>query len=456
MPPETFTKEQAADLARGFPHLCRIVEGHPDDAPRSVEASARKAAFATDPIYWLDWPREVAGRFLRAFALGRPGSHASLGGQEAAAEIAKPGWPIAKDVPRLVRSIVFPPKGGAPEKGSRAWGRHSYPFEVAAVVYLLEAAFGADVVLDAAVATLEELAAFEKKLKGDRGQRPVNYAAHSLVVPTGMLLLRATAARSRGARARLEALVAGPGDAVRAVYALECLDFVLHGKAAHARSAMKWVPAAAWLFVEDDPAWVQHAIGTARGQVDPDVRGVWLGGEPVLALYLPHLRKVKRAALPTIVETFGVIRAPGTFEVMKLLAGKPGGEPAQAWLDAHGGEGGAKTKASAKAKKKSAKPARRPTARQIEAQYDALMDQLVGDLETVRGDRGKEEEALVRAARRFMEIRAGHDGEPTENLTHFFGADGVGHEKSRPTALARLEATSAEAKRWMSVLAAAG
>jgi hypothetical protein len=365
MRPPTFTPEQAELLSRGYPHWLRLVDGHPDDAAKKVAKSAKKAAGATDPVYFGHWPREAAGRYLRSFARGRVGAHPNLGGPEADAEVDKAGWPSADEVMAIIRSIVFPPKGGEP-RGTNAWGRHAYPFQVAEIVYLLEAEYGTEPVLDAAVATWEEYAAYERRELATLSHRPDNYPAGYLAIPTGMLLLRA-GARAEPARRRLQALVAGDASQVHATHGLGRLDLVLNGQKGFQRSGWSWVQPDGWLFVEDDPQWVRAAIAKAKGDVSLDVRAVWLGGEPVISLFVRHARKVKAAEVPRVVEGFGMIRSPATADLMTVLAQKKGGDGAMTWLHEH-----ADLAPAGSAVTTPTKTSRKPRRAEIEAAYDRL------------------------------------------------------------------------------------
>ena len=54
-------------FARGYPHLRRLVDGHPDD--QTAEATAECMLDAIDAAhYHVDWPREVAHRYVRGLA----------------------------------------------------------------------------------------------------------------------------------------------------------------------------------------------------------------------------------------------------------------------------------------------------------------------------------------------------------------------------------------------------
>jgi hypothetical protein len=326
----TFDEPQAARLARGFPHLRELVDDHPDDAPKRVDKAAKKVASATDPVYPLRWPREVAARFLRAFALGRVGSHPSLGGEDAEAE-AKRAGPVT-DVEAIVRAIVLPPKEAPRE--NRNWGRSLvYPYEVADVVYLLEALFGPERVLSAVLDTFDRLVDEERTMRGkDRAVDRTNYGAAYLVIPCGMLMLRAGSDAARAARARLEPHASDPlrDD----VWALSHLDMLLHGREAVARSGYSWAPPVSWI-LSDDPAWVREAIASAKGERDLDVRGVWLGGEEVLELYAPFAAKARAADVPHLVECFSIVQSPKVALVMAGFATKKGGEGALAWIREH-------------------------------------------------------------------------------------------------------------------------
>jgi hypothetical protein len=76
----TFSFSAAQDelYARGWPHVCRLVEAAP--AERAIRTAVDGELRAGDPYFSVDVPREVARRFLRAmeYPRGSPGRDAAI------------------------------------------------------------------------------------------------------------------------------------------------------------------------------------------------------------------------------------------------------------------------------------------------------------------------------------------------------------------------------------------
>jgi hypothetical protein len=433
---ETFTPEQAELLARGYPHLVLLEEGHPHDA--APGKAAAEVHDANDPVYGVRWPQNTA----LCYVLGFVPEHGSPTGKRAKIE---PRQPTVEEARAICAHLMLDLK-------------FAYPFHVSGAIYILEAALGTEPILDALIAAYEALAA-RAPCAADAPKYMLRDASEAL----GFLLHRAPAVAAAPARARLQALLQQVG--ARDVPAFDALKLVLGGPSALAESSYTWIPPTSWLF-SDDPAFVEKAIRTAKGAVDVDVQAVWRGGEAVLGLLAKYVKKVPRAGVPGAVEALGMFRTPAVVPLLELLAVKKGGEAAQAWLDEHAASLGptaggrsapaqaalAQTKGAPAVSQRAAAKSKKPTARVIEAAFDELTDTLVAELTQTRGDSAAEEAALQSAADRYIEIRGWSDTSGAAYLTHFFCADGVGLAKARPSAWSRLSPTPQEHERWVAIL----
>lgn len=74
-----------------------------------------------------------------------------------------------------------------------------------------------------------------------------------------------------------------------------------------------------------------------------------------------------------------------------------------------------------------------------EALFDEVSDWLASELPKALGDAAREEALCRTAVERYVVAKKLVDPDGAyENVTHFFGADGVGFEKARKPALARV------------------
>jgi len=95
-----FTEADDELLAKGWPHMVRLADGHPHD--KNATKSALAWLGAIDPKYRSEWPREVANRAMRVgplvqFVKTRYASSAITRASQKAIET--PG-PLSKDEAR--------------------------------------------------------------------------------------------------------------------------------------------------------------------------------------------------------------------------------------------------------------------------------------------------------------------------------------------------------------------
>ena len=272
-----------------------LEEDHPDDA--RPERAAAKVVDALDPVYFARWPAKAALRYARAMGVA-----ARVGASKEAAPALANGAPLGPKEPAAILQHALVAFG------------HGYPFQLEQLVYALEELAGNAATLPALTQAFEALAASAKK--SPKRHRSA-YAQQGAALAAGFLLLRAEPKAAKAARARLEKL----GDPESSTPPLATLGLVLGGRAALASSGYTWTPPETWLF-SDDPAFVTEAIRTAKGEVDFDPRGVWLGGDAVLPLYAKHVKKTPRARAPFVAECIGMFRGEAADALAALVAAK--------------------------------------------------------------------------------------------------------------------------------------
>lgn len=178
----SFTAEQDARYARGWPHLRVLVDRPP---PRGGAARAAKRELdAIDPVFAVEVHRDVATVFLRAMTVDRKDAEAR------AQAIATPA-PIDEAVLEAIVNRLCPSM------------TENYQFRIVDAVWLLEAFLGAERVAKALVARFA-LAANDKKL-WNQLDNPHDHAYH-LAHAFGFLRLRMTPARWQAIIAPLRAV----------------------------------------------------------------------------------------------------------------------------------------------------------------------------------------------------------------------------------------------------------
>jgi hypothetical protein len=304
-----FTAEQEQLYARGWPNLRVLAADHPDD--RRVGEAVAELLAATDPVYRIEWPREVAARFVRAMN-ATTGKYAAvdLREPEVAAAVAKAGPPTADEARTGLRHALSRP--GA-----------NYGWRVTDHVLLFEAFVGPAVVADALATALAEL-------DGERSkERRLDRIA--LVGSLGFVLLRLDPDHRSTVRERLGAVhqrlaAVAPGEIW-----LTWLGTVLFGsKGASGKNVDLY------LHVPDDARLVAKIAKGDKGDFMPDARLVYLGGEAVLDTWAKRWPKLDEPWQRWFLAQLGTIRSPKTVAIVTAMAKSSRvRELASRWLDEH-------------------------------------------------------------------------------------------------------------------------
>lgn len=272
-------EQSEALFRRGFPHLREVLDGHPDDAGAADRAAK---AFFGRRDYTTAWPRDVATRFLRAMASG-------------SADACQTAGPLTGAEAQAVLSALT-----RPENTSR---EHL----VETALFLLEALRGTGWTLDAVLSRLEGMPKSALEARNLHG--PIFVAWWS-----GFLLKRVAPAVATKARARMQALVDRGLNSVT-----QQLAFVLGGERALEASGHKITPFNC-LYCTDAAFIAKHARYPGFVVLDPYL--AWLGGDPVLEVYVDLAKKLDREWAPQAIEGMARLASPLAVKVLEVLAGK--------------------------------------------------------------------------------------------------------------------------------------
>jgi len=297
-PERCFTREQARRWAIGWTAIRYLVDGHPDDANPKTGATKWNRNTAGNRTRPLVWPRLVAHRLVREWtqddeAVKKKG-HAPVDEAEARA---------------LVTRCMF-------EHG-----------ECEDVLFTLEAIVGAEPILDAAIAALEQV----KKNPSSDG-----------ALFCGFLLLRVPPAVAKRQRARLEALyqsLAKPKVKRGKHYLITSLDLMLHGAEAVERNGLEhsmWSERWRYAFCEDPAILLDHY--TRPGAECPVLAwSAWYAGPEVLPLLLKaNEAPWSPSEIPELLEQVATFADPRATDVMAhFLGNKAAGDVPLAWMRAH-------------------------------------------------------------------------------------------------------------------------
>ncbi len=239
---------------RGFPHLRIITDEDPADPAKVAET----AIGGVSPSLDFAWPKEVARRFVRAFAAADP----------------KYGGASPRDPAVMAALREAGPPGDALEQVRAALNRgvRNRDWRVEDFLFLLEADSGADTVADAVLSVLEEGGPWTSASGGD----PLH-----MTFCLGYLFGRARHAQAL--RARLVAIREGLGKKKPApppAWA-NVIDTVLDGDRAF--DFFGWM-LGRYTYVTNAAALAEK-LSQAPGEFLPDVRHAYLAGPSVLALY---------------------------------------------------------------------------------------------------------------------------------------------------------------------------
>jgi len=287
---EGFAWEPAFDrlFALGWPHVRFVVDGHGDDAE-----AGRHATTAIDGSleghYFVQWPRQVALRYVRAFGGRGSGAFTTRNAFVSAAVGAETPQVTEAEAREMLAARV---RAGGP---TGTWFTEHF-------VLLLEALVGTEVVLDALTGALE-------------GEVGTDEEVEQLAYAVGFLLLRVDAGVVEHQRARLRAVIerAGSDD-----YLHDGLACALGGGAA-ARSMGR--NPIYYHHVIDDPEAVREAVEAGRWL--PSARHVFLGGEAVLEAVAPHWKMQKDAELQgKLALQLAPIRSPVAVRILADMGGR--------------------------------------------------------------------------------------------------------------------------------------
>jgi hypothetical protein len=407
----------------GWPHLRVLVAPHPHE--KEPAKWAAKAIRAYDPnVYHVEWPREVAYRFVRAMGAKRPkGPRDNI------------VYPDPADADRLLEIA-----GPVDEKEARAIVAHvTHPQSchkersIEDLLFLLEAMVGGEPILDEALKRYE---AMSKKELDFGNPHDIVYVAYW----SGFLLARLPDEKKKKHAARIEKLIA----TARGTSVGERLLMVAHGVKGIEESG--WRPGIHIAHYANDPEFlVKHA-----DMGPPDMQIAYRAkekSEKVLEVFAKRQRKIEAWRLPFWVDELSVVASPKATEMLKDLAGKKAvSEKVAKVLAERSGKQAKTTKAAAKpvAKKKAIADA--------EKRFDELSRWLAAELKKVRGNKKKEALVLEEATNRYADIRTDIGEDPREAIVHFFAADGCGYGKHREPAFLRVGPTDAELKRWIDAI----
>ncbi|MBA2539745.1 MAG: hypothetical protein H0V17_08940 [Deltaproteobacteria bacterium] len=323
------TPEYDELLARGYPHLRRLITPHPHEA--DAQGWAIKALEELDPKhYFVDWPAAVARAYVRGYATSRIENTSHVKTHAAAVDIG----PIDEAEGRkLIASCL----------GPKHYDRYDFHSEHA--LFLIEAMIGSAAVVDAVLGEFETM----KDLEAQFGTR--NAFGYAI----GFVIRRLPQARRAAAEARVSALVAkhaGAGEK----YTRDFLSYVTGGRAALETSGRK-LRLYCVHFCED-PALIRQVA--TESVVGWDAHHVVLAGDGMIDALTPKaVKKIWKGHKERTIEQLGILASPKAVGVLKEF-GKTKAYAAQveAALAARSG-GGSSTPQAASAKPKS-KPAAKP------------------------------------------------------------------------------------------------
>jgi hypothetical protein len=311
-------------LARGWPNVAAPTGD--DKSDKAAAKAAMKAYGAIDPVHYTVWPRNVLVRYLRAQraaidATARTYDERQAQMLELAETAAGEGAPLSSAEAIAALHCLF------------SKSDEIYPFQTDACVYGVESIAGTDAVLDALA---EEIGGVKKK--------PSSAMTH-MAAATGFLLLRASPAAAKRARATLEkAHARAPTKTSDWQEFSNALDLSLHGAAAVRRTTAgaRWSALDGWrgligrpdIEYADDAALVREMVAKADSDAPMSVRVVHLGGAATLAGLAA--RKWPARQMPAVVRDFGMVRAPEVVELMLSLIGKTSVKDAPLqWFKSH-------------------------------------------------------------------------------------------------------------------------
>ncbi len=314
-----FTKSDDELLAKGWPHLTRLLDDHRHD--HAPEKFALAVVSATEPVYYSEWPREVACRFLRTGCVTQFKDKAGQGLTARVKAALSDSRPLEKaEAQRLLYEAALR-------------GEEGQEFKVRDFVYGIEAVAGTDAALEAICSGLEDA----------RLELPRNLAdpmhtlfKGALAGTVGFLLLRASAAAKKKAVKRLTAVRERLKETKAEAWE-PCavnLDVSLEGAAAVKRAFAGRQPDLQLVqYAHDDAAFVRRVV-TEDPEQPLTVRHAAIGGPKVMEGLAS--RKFPLAQMPYLMRDFGMVKSPQTVELALALMPKAStkGTPRK-WFEEH-------------------------------------------------------------------------------------------------------------------------
>jgi hypothetical protein len=273
----SFSSSQDALFALGWPHMCALVDGHPDDADPAE--STRRIVETLDPPYFEPayrgaWPREVAYRFMRSLGVPhfrRAGSSTAIT-SEALARFAMAGPPTRADIAATFHFVFT---------SGHMLARWMTP----SMVLLAEAIVGSEPAADALMSALE-------KLTADHWSSSVPQVAES-AYQLGFLMLRMKEAARRETTARARKILERARAADPTCYGAMMLDCVVGGAEAAERSGN--LTLSRFGHVLDNGRVIVDVEKQKIGEFFPDARLAFLAGPELLDLWAKRWRELKSA-----------------------------------------------------------------------------------------------------------------------------------------------------------------
>ncbi len=324
------TPEYDELLARGYPHLRRLITPHPHEA--DAQGLAIKALEELDPKhYFVDWPAAVARAYVRGYATSRIENTSHAKTHAAAVDSGPVGEAEGR---KLIASYL----------GPKHYDRYDFHSEHA--LFLVEAMIGSAAVVDAVLGEFEAM----KKLEAEFGTR--NAFGYAI----GFVIRRLPQARRAAAEARVSALVAkhaGGGEK----YTRDFLSYVVGGRAALETSGRK-LGLYCVHFCEDPVLIRQVATGSVVGW---DAHHVVLAGDGMIDALTP-VKKIWKGHKERTIEQLGILASPKAVGVLKEF-GKTKAYAAQVEAALAARSGGKPAAKPAKPKTPPKKPAAKPKKR---------------------------------------------------------------------------------------------
>ncbi len=302
-----FSEQEDLEWALGWPHVRRLVDGHPDDADPLVWDNAF-------PDYDIDFPREQAARRVRHHLFCPSNGDERNKWLELSKPYRQKAGPITEEEARSVITQHLKP---APN----LWW-----WFLPQIILLCEAFVGPEPIAQALVETVEAWPI--DLLKSEDSKRS------DCVSLLGFLFLRlpeaVRAALETRLRKVLDAAVATIPSGLDAVSEGEfhrpyrAIDRVLNGKKAALRAG-RFMDQTDLLFADDDPAFIlEWLLGRdAPGDLPPFARLAFLGGEGVLDVEAKWWKKYKEPedeAQKVFVRDYGRIRSEKMLAIFLVMS----------------------------------------------------------------------------------------------------------------------------------------